>query len=58
MPNPLLSPLLRWLGGMSHPRLFLLAALLFTINVLVPDPIPLVDELLLGLATLVFANWK
>lgn len=58
MPNPLLGPLLRWIGRLSYPRLFVLAALLFAVTLFVPDPIPFVDELLLGLGTLLLANWK
>lgn len=56
--NPLLAPLLRWFGRLSYPRLMLVAAGLFVADLLVPDMIPLVDELLLGLGTLVLANWK
>jgi hypothetical protein len=58
MPNPVLAPLLRWFGKLSYPRLFLLTAILFVVNVVVLDPIPFVDELLLGLGTLLLANWK
>ncbi|MCJ0824638.1 hypothetical protein MQC88_01450 [Luteimonas sp. 50] len=58
MANPLLAPLLRWLGRLSYPRLFLLAAVLFVADVAVPDFIPFADELLLGLGTLLLANWK
>lgn len=58
MPNPLLAPLLRWFGKLSYPKLFLLTATLFVADVLIPDMIPLVDELLLGLGTLLLANWK
>lgn len=58
MMNPLLAPLLRWFGRLSYPRLMLVAAGLFVADLLVPDMIPLVDELLLGLGTLVLANWK
>ncbi len=58
MPNPLLAPLLRWFGRLSYPKLFLLTAVLFGADVLVPDVIPFVDELLLGLGTLLLANWK
>lgn len=54
----LLAPLLRWFGRLSYPRLFALTAVLFVLSVLLPDPIPLVDELLLGLGTLLLANWK
>lgn len=49
---------MRRLGRLGFPRLFLLTAALFVVNLVVPDPIPFVDELLLGLATLLLANWK
>lgn len=58
MANPLLGPVLRWLARLSYPRLFLLAAGLFVADVVVPDFIPFADELLLGLGTLLLANWK
>lgn len=58
MPNPLLAPLLRWFGRLSYPKLFLLAAALFIGDAIVPDMIPFADELLLGLGTLLLANWK
>ena len=58
MPNPLLSPFMRFLGRLSYPRLFALTAALFAVDLVVPDMIPLADELLLGLGTLLLANWK
>lgn len=58
MRNPLLSPVLRWFGKLSYPRLFALTAGLFALTVVVPDPIPFVDELLLGLGTLLLASRK
>ncbi|HSR65354.1 MAG TPA: DUF6116 family protein [Xanthomonadaceae bacterium] len=58
MPNPLVAPLLRWLGRLGYPRLFLATAVLFVLDMLIPDVIPFADELLLGLATLLLANWK
>ena len=59
MPNPLLLPLLSWAGKLRHPTLFKLTALAFAISVLWPfDPIPLIDEIVLGLGTLLLANWK
>ena len=58
MANPLLAPLLRWVARLSNPRLFLLAAGLFAADVVIPDFIPFADELLLGLGTLLLANWK
>ena len=58
MHNPLLGPILRWFGKLSYPRLFVIAAFLFVADTLVPDLIPFADELLLGLGTLLLANWK
>lgn len=58
MSNPLLAPLLRFLGRLSYPRLFLLTGALFALDVVIPDFIPFVDEILLGLGTLLLANWK
>jgi hypothetical protein len=43
---------------LRFPTLFAIAGALFLLDLLIPDFIPFVDELLLGLATLLFANWK
>lgn len=58
MANPLLSPVLRFFGRLSYPRLFALTAALFVFDVVIPDFVPFIDELLLGLGTLLLANWK
>ena len=58
MANPLLAPVLGFLGKLSYPRLFTLSAILFAIDLVVPDFIPFADELLLGLGTLLLATWK
>jgi hypothetical protein len=58
MANPLLAPVLRFVGRLSYPRLFALTAALFVADLIVPDVIPLADELLLGLGTLLLANWR
>ena len=58
MPNPILLPLLGWARRLRYPTLFKLTALVFVINVFVPDIIPFVDEILLGLGTLLLANLK
>lgn len=58
MANPLLSPVMRFVGKLSYPRLFALTAALFLVDLAIPDMIPLVDEVLLGLGTLLLANWK
>lgn len=58
MPNPLLAPLMRWLGRLSYPKLFVVAAALFLLTLLMPDPLPFVDEILLGIGTLLIARRK
>ena len=58
MANPLLAPILGFFGKLSYPRLFALTAALFALDVVTPDLIPFADELLLGLGTLLLANWK
>ncbi len=58
MATPLLLPVLNWARKLRYPTLFKITAALFAITLLVPDPIPLVDEILLGLGTLLLANWK
>lgn len=58
MANPLLAPLLGFFGRLSYPRLFALTAALFALDLVVPDLVPFADELLLGLGTLLLANWK
>jgi hypothetical protein len=58
MPNPLTRPLLRWAEGLRFPRLAMITAGLFIADVLLPDFIPFVDEILLGLGTLLLANIK
>lgn len=58
MANPFVSPLLRWFGRLSFPRLFVLAGALFLLDLAVPDFIPFADEILLGLGTLLLSRWK
>lgn len=58
MASPLLLPLLNWARKLRYPTLFKLTAALFLVSVVFPDPIPLVEEILLGLGTLLLANWK
>ena len=40
------------------PVLLVAAATIFVLDLLVPDPIPFVDEILLGLVTVLLARWK
>jgi hypothetical protein len=46
------------LARLRFPNLFLITVLLFVVNVLVPDAIPFVDELLLGLGAALLASLR
>ena len=58
MANPMLLPVLQWARRLRCPSLFKLTAGLFVLTLFIPDPIPFVDELVLGFGTLLLANWK
>lgn len=58
MPSPLLVPFLAFARRLRYPTLFKVTAGLFLLTLVVPDPIPFVDEILLGLGALLLANWK
>lgn len=59
MARLLLLPLFKWARRLRHPTLFKLTAAAFAISVLWPfDPIPFIDEIVLGLATLWLASRK
>ena len=45
-------------GKLRFPTLFAITAVLFTVSMLLPDPIPFLDEILFGLGTLLLASWK
>ena len=58
MANPMLLPVLQWARRLRYPTLFKITAGLFALTLFIPDPIPFVDELLLGLGTLLLASRK
>jgi hypothetical protein len=54
----IVAAILRFVSGMRFPWLFALVALVFGADLLFPDLLPFVDELLLGLLTLLLAAWR
>ncbi|KRG68837.1 DUF6116 family protein [Pseudoxanthomonas dokdonensis] len=58
MSNPILLPFLNWARKLRYPTLFKITAALFLLDLVIPDAVPLADEILLGLGTLLLANWK
>ena len=55
---PVLGAFQKFAGRLRFPQLFLLTFILFVGDLLVPDLIPLIDEILLGLITLMLGTWK
>ncbi len=47
-----------WARQLRFPRLLLLTAVVFGLNVAIPDVIPFVDEILLGLATVILSRLR
>lgn len=58
MANPASSTFLQWARGLRFPALFMITAGVLAVDLLLPDPLPFVDEVLFGLVTLMLANWK
>jgi len=54
----LLKLLLKYFSRLKFPWLFALTAGLFGLDLIVPDVIPFVDELLLGMMTLLLGTWR
>ena len=58
VPSGLAGFIERFAGELRFPVLFWFTAVLFLIDLVVPDLLPFADEILLGLAALVLAAWK
>jgi hypothetical protein len=56
--SPAQSVVARFLGRLATPRLFLVAVTLLGIDLIIPDVVPFLDEILLAILTLVFARRK
>lgn len=48
----------RFASRLRFPQLFAVAAILFVVDLLIPDLIPFFDEILLGLVTALLASLK
>lgn len=50
--------ILRYVSGLRFPWVFGLVAIVFGVDLIFPDVLPFVDELLLGLLTLLLGAWR
>ena len=48
----------RFAAGLRYPTLFKLVGLLFLVDFFVPDLVPFIDEILLGLGTLLLGSLR
>ena len=57
-PVSLIELFLAYANQLKYKKLFLLILSLFVIDLLVPDMIPMIDEIILGLLAILLASWK
>jgi hypothetical protein len=56
--NGLVTGITEYASRLRFPRLLALTVVLFLVDLAIPDVIPLVDEVLLGLGALLLASWQ
>lgn len=56
--NSLIAMFLTFANQLKYKNLFFIIISLFVIDLFVPDFIPLIDEIILGLLAIILANWK
>jgi len=54
----IIAPLIAYLTRLRFPVLFGITAVLFILDSFIPDMIPFVDEILLGLGAALLGSWK
>ena len=57
-PVTLSQRLQRFIGEMKSSTLLLVVTSLFLVDLAVPDPLPFVDEIVLGIVTILVARWQ
>lgn len=57
-PSALIATFLAFANKLKFRNLFMIIIVLFIIDLFIPDFIPLIDEIILGLLAIILANWK
>ena len=57
-PASIMGMFLAYANRLKFRNLFFLIIALFVIDLLVPDMVPMIDEIILGLLAIFLANWK
>ena len=55
---PIISSFLAFANQLKFRNLFLLTVGLFIVDLIIPDFIPMIDEIILGLLAILLTNWK
>ena len=50
--------IMRWMSRLKFPYLFALTAILFIANLFIPDALPFIDEIIIGLVTLLLGSLR
>ncbi len=61
MPNPsqsLIQRLQRFAGQLKSSTLLAIVASVFVLDLVIPDALPFIDEIVLGLITVLVARWQ
>ncbi|WP_197023769.1 DUF6116 family protein [Microbulbifer sp. HZ11] len=58
LPSAFVGWFLNYARKLKHPQLFKWICALFLIDLIIPDFVPFVDEILLGLGTIFLASWR
>ena len=54
----IIAPLIAYLARLRFPVLFAITGVLFILDLFIPDVLPFVDEILLGLGAALLGSWK
>ena len=54
----IIAPLIAYLAKLRFPALFSITGVLFILDFFIPDVLPFVDEILLGLGAALLGSWK
>jgi hypothetical protein len=57
-PSVLIAAFLTFANKLKFKNLFFITIGLFVADLMIPDFIPLIDEVILGLLAIILANWK
>ncbi len=57
-PQSLTERLQRFAGQLKSSTLLLLVTSLFVLDLVIPDPLPFIDEIMLGIMAVLIARWQ